>query len=83
MVQCVAVCCSVLQCVGSVLQCVAVCCNVLPMVCDAGMMLVGELEKKCLRFVVCCSVLQRVAVCCSVLQCVAAYFIRYVVLVSG
>jgi len=52
--QCVAVCCSVLQCVAvecmyllSVLQCVAVCCSVLQCV------------------AVCCSVLQCVAVCCS------------------
>ena len=56
MLQCVAVCYSVLQCVAvccSVLQCVAVCCSVLQCV------------------TVCCSVLQCVAVCCSVLQCVA------------
>ena len=46
--QCIAVCC-VLQC----LQCVAVCCSVLQCV------------------AVCCSVLQCVAVCCSALQCVA------------
>ena len=30
MLQCVAVCCSVLQCVASVLQCVALCCTPLP-----------------------------------------------------
>jgi len=56
-VQCVAVCCNVLQYVAvccSVLQCVAVCCSVLQCV------------------AVCCSVLQCVAVCFSVLQCVAA-----------
>jgi len=66
--QCVAVCCSVLQRVArrlyvskthmslqgaGVLQCVAVCCSVLQ--CVAA----------------CCSVLQRVAACCSVLQRVA------------
>ena len=56
--QCVAVCCSVLswKCVTvccSVSQCVAVCCSVLQCV------------------VVCCSVLQCGAVRCSVLQCVA------------
>jgi len=55
---CVAVCCSVLQCVAiwhelCVLQRVAVCCSVLQ--CAA----------------VCCSVLQYVAICCTVLQCVA------------
>ena len=57
MLQCAAVCCSVLQCVAvccSVLQCVAVCCSVLQCV------------------AVCCSVLQCVAVCCSVLQCVCS-----------
>ena len=56
MLQCVAVCCSVLLCVAvccSVLQCVAVCCSVLQCV------------------AVCCSVLQCVAVCCSVLLRVA------------
>ena len=56
LLQCVAVCCSVVQCGAvwcSVLQCVAVCCSVLQ--CGA----------------VWCSVLQCVAVCCSVLQCVA------------
>jgi len=53
--QCVAVCCSVLQHTTEVgmhsgaLHCVAVCCSVLQ--CD----------------VVCCSVLRYVAVCCSVL----------------
>ena len=53
--QCVAVCCSVLQFVVvyySALQCTAACCSVLQ------------------RVVVCGSVLQRVAVYCSVLQCV-------------
>ena len=52
LLQCVAVCCSVLQYVVavccSVLQCVAVCSSVLQ------------------RVAVCCSVLQCVAVCCSV-----------------
>jgi len=63
-VQCGAVCCSVLQCVPlpstivrticSVMQCVAVCCSVLQCiaVCVA----------------VCCSMLQRVAVCCGVVH---------------
>jgi len=67
--QCVAVCCSVLQCADSVFvslafsvslvhQRVAVCCSVLQCV------------------AVCCSVLQCVAVCCSELQCVAVcYFL--------
>jgi len=62
--QCTAVCCSVLPCVapyrsppcqvcGNVLQC-------LPVRCSAF-------------HCVCCSVLQSVAVCCSVLQCVAVF----------
>jgi len=66
LLQCVAVCCSVLQRVA-VSFCdrnrlcvedapVAVCCSVLQCV------------------AVCCSVLQRVTVCCSVLQCVAVSF---------
>ena len=57
--QCVAVCCSVLQHVG-VLQCVAVCCSVLLPAC-------GRLSEKIALFLVCCSVLQRVAACCSML----------------
>jgi len=58
--QCVAVCCSALQCVAvrcSVLQCIAVCCSALQCV------------------AVRCSVLQCVAVCCSVLQCVAVWLL--------
>jgi len=61
--QCVAVCCSVLQCVGAQKRAIVwrenmpsffgVCCSVLQCV------------------AVCCSVLQCVAVCCSVLKCVA------------
>jgi len=60
--QCVAVCCSVLQCVVATFhgketnESVAVCCSVLQCV------------------AVCCSVLQCVAVCCRVLQCVVATF---------
>ena len=61
--QCVAVCCSVLQCVGGVLQSVAECCSVLQCLAVSCSVL------QCLA--VSCSVLQRVAVCCSVLQCVA------------
>ena len=66
-----AVCCSVLQCLGSVLagcgrvwQGVAVYCSVLQCVAVRCSVL------QCVA--VCCSVLQGVAVCCSVLQCVAA-----------
>ena len=54
LIQCVAVCCSVLQCM---LQCVAVCC-VLIHIQRRGLI-------QCVA--VCCSVLQCVAVCCSVL----------------
>jgi len=68
--QCVAVCCSVLQrfdmclfkvmCVAvrcSVLQCVAVCCSV---------SVEGKIAASVGSGVECCSVLQCVAVCCSV-----------------
>jgi len=61
--QCVAVCCSVLQFIAAVLQCVAV---VLQLCCDCG--------AACASFnllmsaLACCSVLQCVCVCCS---CVA------------
>jgi len=67
--QCVAVCCSVLRCVAvccSVLQCAAVCCGVLQCVAVCCSVL------QCVA--VCCSVLWCVAVCCSVLQCVAVCF---------
>ena len=70
--QCVAVCCSVLQVYCSVLQCVA---ESKTFSCDASQiasLLVccpHPLVLQCVA--VCCSVLQRVAVCCSVLQCVA------------
>ena len=57
--QCVALCCRMLQCVvvrSSVLQCVAVC---------------GDMYEQCVAAH--CSVLRCVAECCSVLQCVAVY----------
>ena len=66
--QCVAVCCSVLQRVAvccSSLQCVAVCCSALHCIAVCCSVL------QCVA--VCCSVLQCVAVCCSVLQCVAVH----------
>jgi len=80
--QCVAVCCSVMQCVavplfwvlchftrGSMLQCVAVCCSVLQCLCCVYCATShGVLD--CFHSE-CCSVLQCVAVCCSVLPCVA------------
>jgi len=67
--QCVAVCCSLLHCVAvccSVLQCVAVCHSVLQ--CAAFWLFV-------LHAVALCRTLLRqcVAVCCSVWQCVAPY----------
>ena len=74
--QCVAVCCSVLPATTtktrsvavfcSVLQCVAVHCSVLQCVLTAPFF--GATPK--LEY---CSVLQDVAVCCSVLQCIAVY----------
>ena len=66
MLQCAAVCCSVLQRAAvccSVLQCVAVYCSVLQ--CAAVRCSVLQCAA------VGCSVLQRAAVCCSVLQCAA------------
>jgi len=76
--QCVAVCCSILhfaptcsmrvavEC--SVLHCVAVYCSVHRQVALYGMSYWLD-RLKCA--VVCCSVLQYVAACCSVMQCVA------------
>ena len=79
---CVAVCCSVLQCVAivkinmllntmvcrhiDVLQCAAACCSVL--LCDAIVQINMLPNPMVCR---CIYVLQCVAVCCSVLQCVA------------
>ena len=62
--QCAAVCCSVLQCWAvyySVLLCVAVCCSVLQSV--------AVFYSVLQRAAVCCSVPHCVAVCCIVLQC--------------
>ena len=80
--QCVAVCCSILlQCVTvccSVLQCVAVCCSVLQvsmaiirLLCCSVLQCVAVCYSVLQCVAVRCSVLQCVAVCCSVLQCVA------------
>ena len=63
MLQCVTVCCSVLQCVAvcySVLQCVTVCCSVLQCVAACYIVL------QCVT--VCCSVSQCNAVCCVTLK---------------
>jgi len=76
--QCVAVCCSVLQCVAGVLQvcckCVAVCCSVLQ--CVAVYCSVLQCIAVCFSALqcvaLCCNVLQCVTACCSVLQCAAA-----------
>jgi len=58
MMQCVAVC-------GSVLQYIAVCCSLVQCVAVCGSVL---------QYVaVCCSLVQCVAVCCIVLQCVAVF----------
>ena len=86
MLQCAAVCCSVLQRVAaccSVLQCVAVCCSVVR--CSA--VWCSALQRVCFApiasgFVlqcvaVCYSVLQCVAVCCTVLQCVAVVSVSH------
>jgi len=72
MVQCVTVCCSVLQYVAvfidgfcEALQCVAVCCSVFLVYHS-----VWQCVFQCVA--VCCSVTGFLAVCCNVLQCVAA-----------
>jgi len=65
--QCAAVCDSVLQSVAVVgtpffMQCVAVCCSMLQSVAVVG-------TPSCMQCVaVCCSVVQRAAACCSVLR---------------
>ena len=72
MLQCVAVRCSVLQCV---LQCVAVWAAVSSASLHLGFVYLLPLLHLCCSVLqcvaVCCSVSQCVAVCCSVLQCVA------------
>ena len=69
MLQCVAVCCSVLQCGDIVVSILRIWCDFI-----VGVILRWRLCVLCSvlqRVAVCCSVLQCVAVCCSVLQCVA------------
>jgi len=56
--QCVAVCCSVLQRIAAALLCI----RIYLTICSLSSLLI---------YTVCCSVLQCVAVCCDVLQCVA------------
>ena len=88
MLQCLALCCSVFQCVAvslrkpspthpyrKVLQCIALGCTVLPCVALCCSVL-QCLFKKILTHNhtgVCCNVLQCVAVCCIVLQCFAVW----------
>ena len=86
--RCVAVCCSVLQCAAvcrSVLQRAAVCCSVLQ--CAAVCCSVLQCMTVCCsvlqRAAVCCSVLQCAAVCCSVSQCFAVYYSVFYVRVSS
>ena len=75
MMQCDAVCRSVLQCVAGrcivlqFVQCVAVCCSVLQCVARHIRKGGGYHVKVCGVWVV--GTLQHVAVCCNVLQCVA------------
>jgi len=76
--QCVAVCCSVMQRVAvscSELQCVAVCCGVLQRVVLQCVTSLGFVQLSVYAVVLCvavrCSVLQCVAVSCNMLQCVA------------
>ena len=87
--QCVAVCCSVSQCVADqphvrrslfacVLQCVAECCSVSQCVavCRSVLQSVAESCSVSQCIAECCSVSQCVAVCCSVLQCVSSLAIE-------
>jgi len=75
--QCVAVCCSVLQCntmSGSMLQRVAACFSVLhTWWCALAlyMYIYSQSVTVCCKDMMSCRVLQRVAACCCVLQCVA------------
>ena len=74
MLQCVAACCSVLQCVRqylksdptSMMQRDAVCCSVLQVCCSV--LNNSSQQTPLMRCSVCGSVLQCVAVCCSMLQ---------------
>jgi len=87
MLQGVAACCSVLQCV-CVLWFVALCCvsyNVYPSAyCCLRVLRIGPAYCSVLQCVaVCCSVLRCVAVCCSMLQCVAEYVDAFVSFASA
>jgi len=82
MLQCVAVCCSVLQC-GHVSS---ACCHVYIFTPHTPSYLMCVGVKVCCSVLqcvaVCCSVLQCVAVCCSVLQCVAVWSCIYLLFVG-
>ena len=74
--QCVAVCCSVLQCVaacGTAWQCCAVCCRLLRSL-KTIVQWHWRRAGRCIdRYVaVCCSVLRCCSVCCSMLRCLDA-----------
>jgi len=71
LLQCVAVCCSVLQCYCGVLQYDAVCCSVLQYVVSAADSNDDEPHGATRCCSVCCSVLQCIAVCPIVFHCVA------------
>ena len=78
LLQCVAVCCSVLQCVAlllqyvavrcSALQCVAICCTHQDFSCPSGTTSVKAPSVLLQCVAACCSVLQGVVICCSVLH---------------
>jgi len=68
--QCVAVFCSVSQCVPGCCSVAAVCCDVVDHL-RLPLMPLCVMTPALQCVAVCCSVLQCVAVCCSVLQCVA------------
>jgi len=80
--QCVAVCCSVWQCVyHSVMQCVAVCCSVLQLCCSTLQYIVVWHPKMSDKTALQCDKTRAVgcscvAVCCSTLQCVAARYLK-------
>ena len=80
--QCVSVCCSVLQCGdrGRTHFCVAVCCSVLQCVAVCCSVLQCVLHYVAVCCSMCCSTLQCVAVCCSVLQCHGTFVLQVAVM---
>ena len=67
--QCVSVCCSVLQCVILAVEASPPCDRWSGRVCCSVLQCVAVCRRMLQYVAVCCSVLQCVAVCCSVLQC--------------